>query len=132
MDGNKQNGFTLEEEKQMRINHLKAKRDWEEMKPVAYKAAAWNSAHYFDFDAKSFERINAAIISLDIMGAGSTISWTCADNGVAEMTADNLRGVVAAAAARSNTLHTTYRDLKAQVNAAETVEEVLAVNWPDE
>ena len=117
MDGT--NGFTLEEEKEMRLNHFRAKRDFEEMKPVMY------NGHYFDFDTKSFDRINAAIVAV---GSGS-INWTTADNDVVSMTADDLRGVIITAASRSNELHIHYRNLKVLVMAAETIEEVLAVEW---
>ena len=47
----------------------------------------------------AYERITAAIYALDMQGATSTISWTLADNGSTPVTANDLRGVIAAAAA---------------------------------
>ena len=54
------------------------------------------------------------------------------DNGSTPVTANDLRGVIAAAAVRSDALHTTYRALKAQVQAAETVDDVNNIMWPAE
>ena len=44
----------------------------------------------------------------------------------------DLRGVIAAAAVRSNSLHIKYNELKQRVNAAQTVEEVEAIHWPED
>ena len=96
------------------------------MEPVLY------AARKFDFDSKSYERITAAIYALDMQGATSTINWTLADNGSTPVTANDLRGVIAAAAVRSDALHTTYRTLKAQVQAAETVDDVNNIMWPED
>lgn len=96
------------------------------MEPVLY------AARKFDFDSKSYERITAAIYALDIQGATSTINWTLADNGSTPVTANDLRGVIAAAAVRSDALHTTYRTLKSQVQAAETVADVATIVWPED
>ena len=117
---------TLEEVKEQKISELKAVRDAKEMEPVLY------AEHKFGFDSKSYERITAAIYALDIQGATSTINWTLADNGSAPVTANDLRGVIAAAAARSDALHATYRALKAQVQAAETVDDVATIVWPED
>jgi hypothetical protein len=117
---------TLDDVKEQKINELKAVRDAKEMEPVLY------AAHKFDFDSKSYERITAAIYALDMQGATSTINWTLADNGSTPVTANDLRGVIAAAAVRSDALHTTYRALKAQVQAAETVDDVNNIMWPED
>ena len=85
---------TLEEVKEQKINELKGVRDAKEMEPVLY------AEHKFDFDSKSYERITAAIYALDMQGATSTINWTLADNGSTPVTANDLRGVIAAAAVR--------------------------------
>ena len=72
------------------------------------------------------------LIILDGAGPSATINWTLADNGSAPVTANDLRGVIAAAAVRSNSLHIKYNELKQRVNAAQTVEEVEAIHWPAE
>ena len=117
---------TLEDVKAQKINELKSIRDAKEMEPVLY------AEHKFDFDSKSYERITAAIYALNMQGATSTINWTLADNGSTPVTANDLRGVIAAAAVRSDALHTTYRALKSQVQAAETVDDVNNIMWPED
>ena len=114
----------LEDVKAAKIAELKGIRDEKELEPVQY------IDHYYDFDVKSFDRINAAIIALD--QTHGTIGWTTADNSVVEVNADSLRGVIASAALRSNTLHIIYRELKEAVKAATTAEEVESINWPEE
>ena len=85
-----------------------------------------------DFQTEVLERITAAIYALDIQGATSMISWALAGNGSTPVTANDLRGVIAAAAVRSDALHTAYRALKAQVQAAETVADVATIVWPED
>ena len=114
----------LEDVKAAKIAELKGIRDEKELEPVQY------IDHLYDFDVKSFDRINAAIIALD--QTHGTIGWTTADNSVVEVNADSLRGVIASAALRSNTLHVIYRVLKEAVNAATTAEEVESINWPED
>ena len=114
----------LEDVKAAKIAELKGIRDEKEVEPVQY------IDHYYDFDVKSFDRINAAIIALD--QTHGTIGWTTADNSVVEVNADSLRGVIASAALRSNTLHIIYLELKDAVNAATTAEEVESINWPED
>ncbi|MBR2182959.1 MAG: DUF4376 domain-containing protein [Acidaminococcaceae bacterium] len=114
---------TLAEAKANKLAELKGIRDSKEVEPVAFYG------HAYDFDVKSFDRINAAIIALD--QTKGTIGWTTADNSVVEVTADTLRGVIAAAAVRSNDLHIIYRTLKEQVNEAATNAEVEGISWPE-
>lgn len=117
---------TLEEEslesvKEHKILTLKIQRDNLEVEPITY------NGHIFDYDDKARDRINAAIIALELQGEEATIEWTTADNEDAVVTAQDLRMIIAAVAARSNKLHTAYRAAKAQVEAASTAEEVEAV-----
>lgn len=115
----------LEVVKSAKIAELKRIRDTKELEPVIYDGFS------FDFDSKSYERITAAIYALESQGAPATINWTLADNGSTPVTAANLRGVIAAAAVRSDALHTKYRELKAAVLAAETVDEVDKIIWAE-
>ena len=112
---------TLEQLKADKINELKSIRDAEEIKPIAY------NGNLFDFDDKARDRINAAIIALDIQGADATIDWTTADNQDVKVAADDLRMIIAAVAVRSNTLHNAYRVAKEKVLNATTKEEVEKV-----
>ena len=114
----------LENVQAAKIAELKGIRDEKELEPVQY------IDHLYDFDVKSFDRINAAIIALD--QTHGTIGWTTADNQVVEVNADALRGVIASAALRSNTLHIIYRELKEAVQAATTAEEVESIHWPED
>lgn len=92
---------------------------------TVYKIISYVS-YRWDFDAKAQMRINGAITVL----GENTITWTSADNEeIKSVTADDLRGVVGAAAIRSNALHIKYRELKAQVEQATTVEEVEVIAW---
>ena len=104
-----------------KIVELKRQRDSKEVEPVEY------GRHLYDYDSQARDRINAAIIALDVQGEGAKISWTTADNEDAEVTAQDLRMIIASVAARSNKLHTAYRAAKAQVEAAVTADEVRAV-----
>ncbi len=111
----------LEVIKQCKITELKYQRDTAEVAPIAY------NGHSFDYDDKARDRINAAIIALELQGEGAKISWTTADNEDVCVTAADLRAIVAAVAVRSNLLHIAYRKAKAQVEAAGTAEEVRAI-----
>lgn len=104
-----------------KIVELKRQRDAAEVEPVEY------SGHLYDYDSKARDRIAAAIIALDVQGEGAKISWTTADNEDAVVTAQDLRMIIASVAVRSNKLHTAYRAAKAQVEAANTADEVRAV-----
>lgn len=104
-----------------KIIELKRQRDDAEVEPIAY------GGYLYDYDSQARDRIAAAIIALDVQGADAKIRWTTADNEDAVVTAQDLRMIIASVAARSNALHVAYRAAKAQVAAAETVEEIDAV-----
>ena len=108
--------------KPAKIAELKAERDSLEVEPIEY------NGNTYDYDDKARERINAAIIALDVQSqqakSVAKIDWTTADNKDVEVTADDLRTVIALVARRSNTLHVAYRVAKEKVEAATTVSEV--------
>ena len=104
-----------------KIAELKAERDTREVEPITY------NGNSYDYDDKARERINAAIIALDVQGADAAIDWTTADNADVKVTANDLRMVIAMIAQRSNALHVAYRAAKDKVEAATTVAEVDAV-----
>lgn len=107
--------------KPAKIAELKAERDSKEVEPITY------NGNLYDYDDKARERINAAIIALDVQGADASIDWTTADNQDVKVTADDLRAIVAAVAVRSNALHVAYRAAKGKVEAAQNKEEVEAI-----
>lgn len=115
----------LADAKPAKIAELKAERDSKEVEPITY------NGNLYDYDDKARERINAAIIAIDVQTAQTkavaSIDWTTADNADVKVTADDLRCVIAMVAQRSNALHVAYRAAKDKVEAATTVAEVEAV-----
>ena len=111
--------------KPAKIAELKAERDTREVEPITY------NGNRYDYDDKARERINAAIIALDVQTAQTkataVIDWTTADNQDVKVTADDLRMIIASVANRSNALHAAYRAAKDKVEAATTVAEVEAI-----
>lgn len=111
--------------KPAKIAEIKAERDAREVEPITY------NGNSYDYDDKARERINAAIIALDVQTAQAkttaSIDWTTADNQDVKVTADDLRCVIASVANRSNILHIKYREAKAKVTQATSVAEVEAI-----
>lgn len=112
---------TFGELKAQKLTEFKSMRDTKEVEPIEY------NGNLFDFDEKARDRINSAIIALDI--TGQSIEWTSADNTNVAVTAQDLRNIIAAVALRSNALHVKYRNLKEQVLACSTAEEVAEIVW---
>ena len=112
---------TFEEIVAAKLAELKSTRDTSETEPIEY------NGNNYDYDDKARDRINAAIIALDI--TGQSIEWTTADNTNVAVTAQDLRNIIAAVALRSNALHVKYRNLKEQVLACTTAEEVAEIVW---
>lgn len=112
---------TFEEIVAAKIAELKSIRDTLETEPIEY------NGNRYDYDDKARDRINAAIIALDI--TGQSIEWTTADNTNVAVTAQDLRNIIANVAVRSNILHVKYRNLKEQVLACTTAEEVGKIVW---
>lgn len=113
----------LDEAKTNKITELKGVRDTKEVEDIEV------NGRLFDYDDKARERINAAIIALDL--TGGTITWTLADNTDTEVSANDLRYVIAMVAQRSNVLHIKYRNLKERVESATTKEQVEAIVWDE-
>ena len=114
---------TLDEVKANKIAELKGIRDAKEVEDIQV------NGYLYDYDDKARERINAAIIALDL--TGGTITWTLADNTDTEVSANTLRYVIAMVAQRSNELHVKYRNLKERVESATTKEQVEAIVWDE-
>ena len=111
----------IESVKQRKILELKRQRDTAEVEPIEY------NGNLYDYDEKARDRINAAIIALELQGEGATIEWTTADNADNAVTATDLKMIIAAVAVRSNKLHTAYRVAKEKVEAAATAAEIETV-----
>lgn len=113
---------SLESVKEHKILTLKTQRDNAEVEPITYQG------YSFDYDERARERINAAIIALEVAGTSAVLTWTTADNQDVKVTASDLRGIIAQVALRSDKLHTAYRKAKEKVEAASTKEEVEAIS----
>lgn len=116
---------SVEEVKAAKINELKAVRDTKEVESVQTDKGV------FDYDDKSRDRLAIARQALTDAGGGEIV-WTTADNQRVSMGIADFAAINGAAAVRSNALHTTYRALKAQVQAAETVDDVNNIMWPED
>ena len=114
---------SLEVIKQRKIAELKYQRDIAEVQPIEY------NGNLYDYDDKARDRINAAIVALELQGEGAIIEWTTADNADTPVTANDLKMIIAAVAVRSNKLHTAYRVAKEKVEAATTAADVEDVTF---
>ena len=88
----------------------------------------------FDSDIVSCIRIQGAAQSMQaaIMAEEvPTITWTAKDNSTVELTAQELLGLSVSLAEWSNTCHQKAAALKAQIDAAETAEELENITWED-
>lgn len=112
---------SLESIKEHKILTLKIQRDNLEVEPIIYQGYA------FDYDSKARDRINAAIIALEVAGSSALLTWTTTDNQDVKVSASDLRGVIAQVALRSDKLHTAYRKAKEKVKAATTKEDIEAI-----
>lgn len=112
---------SLESIKEHKILTLKIQRDNLEVEPITYQGYA------FDYDSKARDRINAAIIALEVAGSSALLTWTTTDNQDVKVSASDLRGVIAQVALRSDKLHTAYRKAKEKVGAATTKEDIEAI-----
>lgn len=112
---------TLDELKTAKIAALKAERDNKEVEPIEY------NGNSFDYDEKARDRINAAIIALEVAGESASLEWTSADNTDVTVTAADLKGIISAVAVRSNALHVAYRAAKEQVASAQSKEDLEAI-----
>lgn len=89
----------------------------------------------FDSDAQSIKRLYGAAMAAQVAVSGGAIptdvfvTWTTADGSTVDMTYQDAIMLPVVMAAVGNQLHTQARDLKAQVDAATTVEGVVGIVW---
>lgn len=113
---------TLKQLKAEKVAGFKAQRNAEEIAPVE-----WNG-NLYDYDADSRDRLSIARQALEDMGQAAIV-WTTAENTRVEIGVADFKGINGAAAYRSNLLHVKYNQLKAQVEAVETKEQLAAIEW---
>lgn len=85
-----------------------------------------------DSDDKSIQRLLGAAQAAAIakqLGKPLSIEWTCADNTTLIMDADMLIEIPVILAQTADALHQKARTLKAQIDAATTLNEIAAIVW---
>ena len=120
---------TLEELKDSAWQRFKTQRDTLEQSGVPYLNKV------IDSDPVSVQRIAIAVQAAQAAisaGVEFTLDWTCADNTVLTMTAEQVVGMSVALAQYSDSLHQTARGLRERIEKAETVEELAAIVWPEQ
>ena len=116
---------TLYDVKTEKITELKAARDRKEVENIYIDGYGM-----FDYDDKSRERLSIARQALQDAGGGE-IEWTTAENQRVTVDVSVFAKINSIAAERSNLLHIKYNELKEEVNACETMEEVEAIVWAE-
>jgi hypothetical protein len=113
---------TLQDHKTAKWTELKQARSQTE-----YSGFTWDGST-FDSDARSQQRITGAV-TLAQMDAGFSIDWTLADNTVRPLNAAQMKEVGTALGAHVATQFAQAQDLRTQLDAAQTAEQVAAVSW---
>ena len=113
----------LDEVKADKIAALKAARDAAEIAPIEW------SGNIYDYDANARDRMKIKRQALEDNDPTATVIWTTADNSFAEIGLADFIAINTLASERGERLHVKYNELKMQVQAAETAEEVAAVVW---
>ena len=117
----------LETHKAAKWSQIKAIRDAKEVSGFSYLGKV------IDSDPTSVQRISIATLGASAamqLGQIVSIDWTTQDNSTLTMTGSEVLGMPAALAAHANDLHITARNLRAQIEAATTHEEIEAIVWP--
>ncbi len=89
----------------------------------------------FDSDAQAIKRLYGAAMAAQAAIAGgmppsaTMVTWTTADGTTIDLTYADAAAVPVAMAQVAGALHAKVRTLKAQVEAAATVDEVNAIQW---
>lgn len=116
----------LDDVKTGKISELKNIRDTKEVEPIR------TDKGIFDYDDKSRDRLAIARQAIADTGGTGTVVWTTADHQRVPLGVADFAAINGAAATRSNALHVLYNELKEQVNACDTVEEVDSIFWPED
>lgn len=115
---------TLQEHRAAAWAAIKAQRQTLETSPLTYDGMV------FQADAVSQLKLSNAARLASVEGAGWSVDWTLADDSVATLGKSQINGVVGALAERADALHWVSRELRAQLDAAQSHQAIDAVAWP--
>lgn len=117
------NPRTLEDFKISQWEAIKTERQFRDELPIAVDT--------FELDADAASRMDlmGAIMAMQLLSE-TTREWRCADNVMRTLTFTQIVSAGTGIANRRQSLIETSDILYQQIQAAETVEEVLAVAWP--
>ena len=114
--------YDLTQHRYDKWSEIKQARDAEE-----FSTFVWNG-HAFDCDEVSQRRLQGAV-QLAAMDTNIVMDWTLADNTVQTFGATELQQIGQALGAHINACHVKARDLRNQINAAETEAELSIITW---
>lgn len=117
---------SLDELKTKKWIEIKAARDAEEQAGFVFKDKI------LDSDEKSSLRITAAVTAAQAAvysGIQFSLDWTCKDNTVLSLTAQEVCEMGLALAQHSNDVHEKARVLRDKIESATITEEIVAVVW---
>jgi hypothetical protein len=106
---------------------INAIRDTKETQGFSYMGKTLQS------DERSVQRIGIAVQAAQAAIATSSpfvLTWTCADNTDLTVDAGQMIGMAVALATTAAGIHAIAKTLKAQIDAAVTIEAVESVAWP--
>lgn len=119
--------ITLDEAKRSRRELINRYRDAAEFGTFTWDGSA------FDCDPESRNKIMGVVVRAVLAMNTSTPfeeQWTLADNTVRTLSAEDIVQIGMTLAAHVSSVHAISRTLKSQIEAAQTIEEVNAVDWP--
>lgn len=117
---------TLQDRKDAKWAEIKGLRDALEATSFPYMGKV------IDSDARSAQRITTAVQSANAAqsaGVAFSISWTCADNSTLTLDGPAMLGMPVALAGYANGLHEHARIVRAQIEAAATLDELNLITW---
>ena len=114
--------ISLDKAKELKWNEMKLARD-----TTVYSPFVWDGST-FDADPTSQQRI-AGAVQLATLDQDFTVDWTLANNTVRTLTAANMIAVGVALGQAVNAAYEKGRLLRNTINAATTVDAVMAITW---
>lgn len=125
-------GAVLDAAKKEMRRRINAERDLQEVMPFIYLGKR------FDADERSVSRIMGAVQAAQAAlaaGAPFSVDWVCADNTIVTLDAQQMIAIPAALAQRIYAIHLHARTLKAEVEAATSLDDLAAIDvtagWPE-